>query len=274
MFNSFSFLNTSISQPSDEIQVELEELDTDNFGFLSLQHNAYIQIEKIFTDKTPRYNSSLLCIGNKNGYYAVGIPSGFAFGTTVSLRKSLKGNIVKKIVEHNPLSIIHLQKKIINVSFSADEEYLIVATEENEIMFYSTQKLFQKNNSLEPEFIFQLENIKDILPNPINSDMIAVLTFFGNLHLINFYQRSISEPLVNNITSFSWSQKGKQIVCGTSEGKLVQYTPDGSLKAVINKPKSLNDTYYGDFFAFKYCNIKGNSQFCFMVRKSCFFCCL
>ncbi|EMR09468.1 hypothetical protein PNEG_02410 [Pneumocystis murina B123] len=244
MLNSFSFLNTSISQPSNEIYVELEELDTDNFGFLSLQHNAYIQIEKNFTDQTPRYNASLLCIGNKNGYYAIGIPSGFAFGTTESLRESLKGNIVKKIVEHNPLSIIHLQKKIINVSFCADEKYLIVVTEENEIMFYCTQKLFQKNNSLEPEFIFQVENIKDILPNPINSNMVAVLTFFGNLHLINFSQRSISEPLVNNITSFSWSQKGKQIVCGTSEGKLVQYTPDGSLKAVINKPKSLNDAYY------------------------------
>ncbi|KTW26482.1 hypothetical protein T552_02963 [Pneumocystis carinii B80] len=244
MLNSFSFLNTSISQPSNEMYVELEELDTDNFGFLSLQHNAYIQIEKIFTDQTPRYNASLLCIGNKNGYYAVGIPSGFAFGTTKSLRESLKGNIVKKIAEHNPLSIIHLQKKIINLSFCADEEYLIVVTEENEIMFYCTQKLFQKDNSLKPEFIFQVENIKDVLPNPINSNMIAVLTFFGNLHLINFSQRSISEPLVNNVTSFSWSQKGKQIVCGTSEGKLAQYTPDGSLKAVINKPKSLNDAYY------------------------------
>ncbi|KAG5436915.1 hypothetical protein PCANB_001325 [Pneumocystis canis] len=242
--NSFSVLNPSITTPFNAIEVELEEQDTDNFGFLSLQRNAYIQLEEIFVDKTPRYNASLLCIGNKNGYYASGIPSGFVFGTTVSLRESLKGRAVKRIVEHNPLSIIHIQEKIVNVSFSADEQYLIVTTEESKIMFYNTQILLQRNNYLQPEFVFQIEDVKDVLPNPVDSNVTAVLTFFGNLYIINSSQRSISEPLVNNVTSISWSQKGKQIVCGTSDGKLAQYTPDGLLKAVIDKSRSLSDAYY------------------------------
>lgn len=74
--NPFSLLNTSMTEPFNEIQVELEEQDTDNFGFLFLQHNAYIKLAEISVDQTPRYNASLLCIGNKNGYYAAGIPLG------------------------------------------------------------------------------------------------------------------------------------------------------------------------------------------------------
>ncbi|KAG5519516.1 hypothetical protein PMAC_001670 [Pneumocystis sp. 'macacae'] len=240
---SFS-LNPVIKDSFNEIEVELKEYDTDNFGFLSLQRNAYIQLAKVSIDQTPRYNSSLLCIGNKNGYYVSGTPLGFVFGTTESLRESFKSKAVKGVVEHTPLSTIDLEKKILNLSFSSDEQYLITTTEENVIMFYSTQKLIQRNNYLQPEFLFQIENIKDILPNPVDNTIIAVLTFFGNLHIINFFQRNVSKPLANNITSCSWSQKGKQIVCGTSDGKLVQYTPDGSLKAVINKPKSLSDAYY------------------------------
>ncbi|KAG4304226.1 hypothetical protein PORY_002407 [Pneumocystis oryctolagi] len=243
MLKPFSH-NSSIEKSFNEVEIELEEYDTDNFGFLSLQCNAYIQLADAPIGQIPRYNSSLLCIGNKKGYYASGIPLGFVFGTTQSLRESLKSKAIKKIVEHTPLSTIHLQKGILNISFSSDEQYLIVATEEDEIMFYSTQKLFQKNDYLQPDIVFRIENIKDILPNPMDSNVIAVLTLSGNLHMINFSQKNISGPLVNDVTSCSWSQKGKQIVCGISQGKLAQYTPDGSLKAVIKKPKSLNDAYY------------------------------
>ncbi|CCJ28635.1 unnamed protein product [Pneumocystis jirovecii] len=224
-------LDHVIKDSFNEVEVELKEYDTDNFGFLSLQRNAYIQLADASVNEIPKYNSSLLSIGNKNGYYVSGIPLGFVFGRTESLRESLKSKAVKGIVEHRPLLTIHLEKKVLNLSFSSDEQYLIVATEENIIMFYNTQKLLQKNNYHQPEFVFQIENIKNILPNPVDNNIVAVLTFFGNIHMINFSQRNISKPLANNITSCKFMVSKRQ-------------TNNGSLKAVINKPKSLNDAYY------------------------------
>jgi len=38
-----------------------------------------------------------------------------------------------------------------------------------------------------------------------------------------------------------WSPKGKQLVCGSQSGKLVQLTPDGTIKATYQAPPEIRE---------------------------------
>jgi len=41
------------------------------------------------------------------------------------------------------------------------------------------------------------------------------------------------------ILKVCWSQKGKQLVCGSQSGKFVQFTPEGNEKATYRAPSEI-----------------------------------
>ena len=86
----------------------------------------------------------------------------------------------------------------------------------------------------------------DILPNPASgssagdlSKLVAIVSTEGMI-LVDVDAYRLSAPLPGSFTSGSWSAKGKQIVFGTSDGRLVQFTPDGTQKAEILLPPELD----------------------------------
>ena len=59
-----------------------------------------------------------------------------------------------------------------------------------------------------------------------------------------------SIELLTLLSSFKvcWSQKGKQLICGTQSGDLVQCTPDGSEKATYLTPPEISEPHCGICF--------------------------
>lgn len=80
-----------------------------------------------------------------------------------------------------------------------------------------------------------------IQPNPeVYPDVIAVATQNDECKLIRYMTSEIMATLPNS-TTMSWSPKGKQIVCGTKDARLIAYDMEGNQKDEIPSPPNQND---------------------------------
>lgn len=86
-----------------------------------------------------------------------------------------------------------------------------------------------------------------IKPNPeFYPDIVAVCTDNHELKLVRYMQKQIVLT-ISNVTSLSWSPKGKQIVCGTTDGILYAYDLEGNPKDEIAPPLEVQSNHYGNF---------------------------
>lgn len=118
------------------------------------------------------------------------------------------------------------------------------------LAIYETQTLLQGNAQSAFEIATSGESVKTLVPNPMPelAELCAVVTNNGNLLMANFKEKSLvmspssNGPVIRSgVTSVGWSTKGKQFVAGLTNGSIVQMTPDGTEKAEIPKPPSLEN---------------------------------
>lgn len=80
-----------------------------------------------------------------------------------------------------------------------------------------------------------------IQPNPeVCPDVVAVATQNDECKLIRYMTSEIMATLTN-ATTMSWSPKGKQIVCGTRDARLIAYDTEGNQKDELAPPPSRDD---------------------------------
>lgn len=85
-------------------------------------------------------------------------------------------------------------------------------------------------------------------PNPEFARLIAILTQNGGVRILDLERRAFAPGkqdvlLRTGVSTITWSQKGKQIICGLTNGSCVQITPEGIQQAEIPKPPGLIDHF-------------------------------
>lgn len=81
-------------------------------------------------------------------------------------------------------------------------------------------------------------------PNPEYAHLITILTKDGSVRILNLDQRAFApgkqgDVLRTGVSTTTWSQRGKQIICGLTDGSCVQIKPEGDQQAEIPKPPGL-----------------------------------
>ncbi|KAF8438282.1 hypothetical protein BGX38DRAFT_1209791 [Terfezia claveryi] len=257
--NAFEVLSNEDGMSSDpDITVtgeDAEEVETENFGFLALNGDVKV---KLFPDTFPESSipissASLFTIASKKGVFAAAGPSTFILGTTESLRKAFTAAPAGSTkVNYNPTLSLPLPTPISHIVFNSSEEYLILGASSGGVAVYSTQSLGSPNNQAKPLFEVGTHGLalREIKPNPsdVIAELIAVVTQNGDLRIMKLGQQAFvpgksGEVLKTRISTVAWSQRGKQIICGLTDGSCAQLTPDGDERATIPRPPGLTDHY-------------------------------
>ena len=169
--------------------------------------------------------------------------------TTESVRQAFE---ILKVGDSNvrrfkPQLQISLPMRVSQLAFSADETYLMVSAESGGgLAVYDVQALLQGNTQTAFELATNGETLRSLLPNPTaeKAELCAIVTNNGNLYMANLKERVLSSALKTQVSSISWSTKGKQLVAGLADGTIHQLTPEGQTKAEIPKPPDVGD-YHG-----------------------------
>ena len=155
-------------------------------------------------------------------------------------------------MNYNPTVSLPLPTSISHIVFNSSEEYLILGASSGGLAVYSTQSLGSPSNQAKPLFEVGTHGLalREIKPNPSDTaaELIAVVTENGDLRIMKLAQQTFvpgksGEVLKTGISTVAWSQRGKQIICGLTDGSCSQLTPDGDERATIPRPPGLTDHY-------------------------------
>ncbi|CAB4386207.1 unnamed protein product [Rhizophagus irregularis] len=227
-------------------ETTLEELNVEFFEFLQLNKNVIsIKLSKdIFDEESIPSYSSLLAVSNLYGYFVAGTSKGFIYASTNNLRKAFEE------ASNEPFNQrIHIDIPKGRVHFlrlTSDQLTIVVGIEDGQVLYYDVSKFSTMSSEIQPYQTMKFsDNIMDIRPNPgERNNVIAFLLVSGVVFIKDFISNvdigSIQNSKIGDqVTAICWSPKGKQLVCGSQSGKLVQFTPEGNEKAVRLAPPEI-----------------------------------
>ncbi|CEP18940.1 hypothetical protein [Parasitella parasitica] len=216
-----------------ELDEIIEPTDVQFFKFSGLVPNVTVstQEEPFDISKYPASVSLLAC-------------SSFIFASTKTLRTAI---LATEKGETTPLPnetvFVPLAKAIRHVRFSADEKHILIALEGGSVSVYNTDDIQNQKGNVNPINSFELGNeITDLKPNPCaHGNIAAVLYKNQQCALIDFTTGTTkcTFPL-DNITAICWSFRGKQIVCGKSDGGLELFDIQGAMKGSLSIPEAMS----------------------------------
>ena len=137
--------------------------------------------------------------------------------------------------------------RLSHLAFSADENFLVIAAESNGgLAAYQTDAL--TGGGFKPAFEVSTNGqaLRALAANPNLqfAELFAVVTKNGDLLMVDLKTGQLRNGtdgpvLKSGVSCLSWSNLGKQLVAGLGDGTVIQMTPDGTPKAVIPRPPSL-----------------------------------
>ncbi|KAK2937433.1 hypothetical protein FoTM2_000651 [Fusarium oxysporum f. sp. vasinfectum] len=224
---------------------DLETIQTEDLGFLSIAGDAKVRLTSTWSS-LPSSTASLLSVASRKGLVAAAGPDQVVIATTESVRKAFEkpkdGD--SDIREFEPQLKIPMPMRVSQLSFTADENYLILSAESGGgLAVYEVQSLLSGSTNSAFELSTNGETLRAMIPNPTpeKAELCAIVTNNGNLHMANLKERQISSVLKNQVSCVSWSSKGKQLCAGLGDGTIFQMTPEGEGKGEIPKPPSVGD---------------------------------
>lgn len=170
------------------------------------------------------------------------------------------------IVNYSPTVSIPLPTPISHIVFDSSENHLILGATSGGLAIYATENLGSSNNQASPLFEVGTNGLalREVKPNPnlASPEYVAVVTQNGDLRILSLASKKFTtgaggEVLKTGISTISWSQRGKQLVCGLTDGSCSQITPDGVERAAIPKPPGLTD-HYGTYLLCRSIRIETN----------------
>ncbi|CAG8450442.1 120_t:CDS:10 [Scutellospora calospora] len=219
---------------TEEIEVQsFEEEEIEFFEFKQLNKNALsIQLEKdtVYPEVIPPY-PSLLAISNIYGFFVTATAKGFIYASTQTLRELFKNStsgskelLSKKLLFEIP------EGRVRCLRLSSDQLTLVVGVEGGHVLFYDVTKFASEQAESRPFQIMSFsDDIRDIRPNPGEKyNLIAILLVTGVVY--------IKDYLVNNeVSKIEGNKVGEQFTAR----QLMQFTPEGTLKATFQPPPDL-----------------------------------
>lgn len=228
---------------------DLETIQTESLGFLSVAGDAKIRLTTPWSDM-PAPTSSLLSIASRKGIVAAAGPDQVVIAKTDAIRKALDspkvGDSDIRTLEANKM--VHpMPMRISQLAFTADESHLVLSAESGGgLAVYDMATLARGSARPSFEIATNGESLRSLAPNPTpdKAELCAVVTNGGHLHMANLKDKTMSGLLRSQVSCISWSAKGKQLCAGLADGTIHQMTPDGEAKAEIPKPPSLTGDYH------------------------------
>ncbi|RGP80399.1 hypothetical protein FLONG3_1548 [Fusarium longipes] len=223
----------------------LQTIQTDDLGFLSIAGDAKVRLTTPWTS-LPSSTASLLSIASRKGLVAAAGPDQVVIATTESVRKAFEApqDGDTDVRSFEPQLKIPMPMRVSHLSFTADENYLILSAESGGgLAVYEVQSLLSGSTNSAFELPTNGETLRAMIPNPTpeKAELCAIVTNNGNLHMANLKDRQISNPLKNQVSCVSWSSKGKQLCAGLADGTIFQMTPEGEGKGEIPRPPNMDD---------------------------------
>ncbi|KAI1202422.1 hypothetical protein F5X97DRAFT_237569 [Nemania serpens] len=263
----------------------LPEVQTEGLGFLSLAGEAKLRLSMPWSPP-PSSHASLLSIASRRGLVAAAGPDGVAVASTDAVRKAFEapkdGESETRLF--TPQLKIPLSLRISQLTFSADEAYLILSAEQGGgLAVYDVNALQQGSTQTAFQIPTNGQSLRALVPNPRpeKAELCAVVTNDGKLLMANFKEggfvsRDPSKILREQVSCVAWSNRGKQLVAGLGDGTMCQLTPEGDVKAEIPRPPQLDPSYYVSaivwlendlFLVFHVSTSSGPQTKCHMVTK-------
>lgn len=145
-----------------------------------------------------------------------------------------------------------LQSEPLHVSLNCDSSFLAIGFLINDtaiIKIYAAESFLSSNVKELKQLAVSPDKgarIKQIAWNPVFPNILTVVLDTGGVSMyhineqINFYSIDKNE----GAQSVCWSPKGKQLVIGFANGKLVQFKPDlKPARAIVAPPNTFNGTF-------------------------------
>ncbi|KAK4220078.1 hypothetical protein QBC37DRAFT_407770 [Rhypophila decipiens] len=233
---------------------DLEVIQTETLGFLTLAGDAKVQLTSRWSD-VPSPTAQLLSIASRKGLVAAAGPDAVCIASTDSVRKAFEAPKTgdSEVRPFEPQARLPLPFRISQLAFTADERYLLLSAESGGgLAVYDVQSLADGATKAAFELNTNNESLRCLVPNPSPelAKHCAIVTTNGNLYMANLDDRQLvsganGPTLRSQVSCAAWSTKGKQLVAGMADGSLYQMTPDGTEKGHIPKPPSLGDYHVG-----------------------------
>lgn len=214
---------------TDGAEVVLEETDersTELQGFTAIAGDQVLQVSTSFPAAFPESRVQHLSIC-KDRYVYVTSENVVCLGEVNALRQALsalKDNQTPGRFE--PQVSFTVEAAVSHVAFSADAESFYVAAIQGGLLVYASDTPLNGRQEI------VCEPLLDLAPNPMD-ETAALLTSSGKLLIL---RAQTAQQVSEGVSAISWSKKGKQIMAGMSNGRLLQYTPTGDLKADLTPP--------------------------------------
>ena len=146
---------------------------------------------------------------------------------------------------------------VLFVMFGNSDSLLIAATSHGFILIWDTLSL--RSSPPAPRTVAPPRNdasrVHMMAPNPGDKSVLCAIVYGmdllshenGSVHMLDLLKAEWVNTLpAQNVTSVSWSARGKQLVIGVKMGEIIQYTPEGDVKAVLPPPESDRPVYVED----------------------------
>ncbi|EGD93526.1 hypothetical protein TESG_01071 [Trichophyton tonsurans CBS 112818] len=235
---------------------ELQEIETQQIGFLSIGHNAKVKLLPTPwpEDSLPAPTSSLLSVTSIKGLLAAAGPEGIAIARTDSVRKAYASEPVdgSDVRTFQPELQIPLPKRVSHLAFSADGSALVVAVEGGDALaIYDVSGLLQGRTQPTATLNINGATLRALAanPNPDTSELFAAVTTNGELLIANLKTNqlvsgSAGPVLKSGVSSVCWSNKGTQLVAGLGDGNAYQVKPDGEKQADIPRAPEIGSDHH------------------------------
>ncbi|KAJ3147641.1 hypothetical protein HDU89_005259 [Geranomyces variabilis] len=220
-------------------EIDAGDVDWETLRFKPLQVEAKLRLSEPLN--APEH-CSLLATSSKYGYAVCGTTEGFAFVLLKDVRSALREATKGTIVPFPNARLVSISNDpVVHLKLSADQLVVVACTASGVLYLYSVEGA---GDGAPPMLLKQLKldgPVLDIQPNPeFMPQSAAVLSMEGRVQIVGFSQ-NITVLHLTDVTTISWSKKGKQLACGLKDGSIVQVTPEGLEKRRITPPPSLNN---------------------------------
>ncbi|EFE39025.1 nuclear pore complex subunit Nup159, putative [Trichophyton verrucosum HKI 0517] len=235
---------------------ELQEIETQQIGFLSIGHNAKVKLLPTPwpEDSLPAPTASLLSVTSIKGLLAAAGPEGITIARTDSVRKAYASEPVdgSDVRTFQPELQIPLPKRVSHLAFSADGSALVVAVDGGDALaIYDVSGLLQGRTQPTATFNINGATLRALAanPNPDTSELFAAVTTNGELLIANLKTNqlvsgSAGPVLKSGVSSVCWSNKGTQLVAGLGDGNAYQVKPDGEKQADIPRAPEIGSDHH------------------------------
>lgn len=223
MNNPFTVLaeQPAASQVDSITTDETDEHPTENHGFISLAGDGVLKLSDPFPNSFPEQRIQHLTISHaRYAYVTAGqkICTGSMAGLQAGVETVKSGQtqgVFRAEIE------FEVEAAVSHIAFSSDGKFIYVSAMGGGLLVYDSASPQSGRKEL------HMGPLADLMPNPVDTS-VALLTTTGDLIV---QSENGFETITTGITAISWSKKGKQIIAGTGDGSLKQFTPAGVLKA-------------------------------------------